>query len=245
MHKLARIFSAFLAILPLTALPVFAYEVALKDGRVIHFQKYRATETVLLFIDDQGREISIPLSSVDLDRTRELNSKENPPLNLPGLITRSASSDPDSQPSLGDIARKLRNGEPKATRRAYTTEDFRQAETDSGMQTHHEGKEQDLAKLKEKARQVLLDLERETDQQAIKEILGQDARIQFPERPSWESKILVVRQKYLPALVQCLSDRVSERLETLKACDRFDALKFEYESLGREGRKLAASWSRE
>jgi hypothetical protein len=110
MPKSARTFLGILAILLLVVSPLFAYDVVLKDGSVIHFQKYRATETALLYIDDQGKEISIPLTSVDLDRTRELNAKENPPLNLPGLVTASSSANPDGQASHGDIARNLRNG---------------------------------------------------------------------------------------------------------------------------------------
>jgi len=107
MAKLVRIFSRLLLILLLGAIPVFAYEVALKNGRVIQFQKYRTSETALLYIDDQGKEISIPLSSIDLDRTRELNAKEIPPLSLPGLIATSAGRDLDSPPSLGEIARNF------------------------------------------------------------------------------------------------------------------------------------------
>src|ERR1700687_1992295 len=95
--KLARTFLGILAILLLVAVPVFAYEVALKDGRVIQFQKYQASELSLFYIDDQGKEISLPLSSIDLDRTRELNAKENPPFNLPGLITTSSSANPNGQ----------------------------------------------------------------------------------------------------------------------------------------------------
>jgi hypothetical protein len=75
MAKLFRILLGLLVILLMVAFPVFAYEVVLKDGRVIQFQKYRTTESALLYIDKQGEEVSIPLS----DRTRELNAKENPP----------------------------------------------------------------------------------------------------------------------------------------------------------------------
>lgn len=128
MAKSVRVFSGLLPILLLVALPLFAYDVVLKDGRVIRFQKYRATETDLLYIDDQGKEISIPLDSVDLDRTRELNTKENPPLNLPGLITTSAGRNLDGQPSLGEIARNFRKKDATApSKRVLSNDDVASA----------------------------------------------------------------------------------------------------------------------
>jgi hypothetical protein len=242
MTKLVRIFSGLLPILLLVALPVFAYEVALKDGRVIQFQRYRASESALLYIDGQGKEISIPLGSIDLDRTRELNSKENPPLNLPGLITASASGTADSQPSLGDIARKLRKDESKGTKRAYTTDDLQSTGVDTRGQALSTENGKDPSKDREKLSQLLHLLERTTDRQAFELILGKDADVQFPNRPAWESEVLVARLNYISNLKQCLSDRVSEIEQTFRACGQYKNFGAEYNSLSREGRERAALW---
>ena len=106
--KSVRIFSGLLLILFVLALPAFAYRVALKDGRVVKFRKYRVTENTLLFIDEDGKEIAIPLSDVDLDRTRQLNEKEDVPLNLPGLVPSSQGAAQLAEPSLAEIALQVR-----------------------------------------------------------------------------------------------------------------------------------------
>jgi hypothetical protein len=242
MSKSARTFLGILAILLLVPVLVFAYEVVLKDGRVIQFQKYRASETALLYIDDQGTEISIPLSSVDLDRTRELNAKENPPLNLPGLTKSSDSSATENHPSLGETARKLRKNGPQTAKRVYDNTDLQSTSVDAQWQTLNKEIGEDPRKNRDKLSQQLHQLERFTDQQAIEVILGKDVIVQFPNRPAWESKMLAERLKYLSSLRQCLSDRVSEHDEMQRACGQYNNFKAEYDSLSQEGRARAADW---
>jgi len=231
-----------MAILLLVALPAFAHEVALKDGRIIQFQKYRTSETALLYIDDQGKEVSIPLDSINLDRTCELNTKENPPLNLPGMIATSSSANLNGQASLGDMARKLRKDEPQATRRTYTTDDLQSASVDIQEQTHNKSNGQDARKDREKRSQLLHLLERYTDLEAIQSILGKDADVQFPNRSAWEREIVAARLNYLSTLKQCLSDRASEVEQTYKACGQYNTFEAEYDFLSREGRARAALW---
>jgi hypothetical protein len=108
MLKSARIFSGLLAVLLSVALPLFAYEVVLKDGRIIKFDKYRVTERTLLYTDENGKEIAIPLSEVELDRTQQLNDQESDPLSLPGLVLHSRGVAQAEEPSLAEIALQLR-----------------------------------------------------------------------------------------------------------------------------------------
>jgi hypothetical protein len=103
-----RIFSGLLAILIFVAFPMFAYEVALKDGRIMKFGKYRVTERTLLYTDENGKEIAISLTEVDLDRTRQLNEQEAVPLNLPGLVLPSRTASQNAERSLAEIALQLR-----------------------------------------------------------------------------------------------------------------------------------------
>lgn len=206
------------------------------------FQKYRASGTALLYIDDKGKEISIPLSSVDLDRTRELNAKENPPLNLPGLIESSDSGATNNQPSLGEAARKLRENRPQTTKRIYDNADFQSTSVDIQGQTPNKDNRPDPRKVREKWSQLLHLMERFTDQEALESILGKDADVRFPNRPAWERELLTERLKYLSSLRQCLSDRVSEIEQTYGACGQFKKFGAAYDSLSREGRARAALW---
>jgi len=249
MHKSARIFSGLLAILLLVALPVLAYEVALKDGRVIQFQKYRASENALLYIDDQGKEISIPLSSVDLDRTRELNAKENPPLNLPGLITTSASSNLDSQPSLGEIARQLRARqgakEIAPTKHTYSSDDFIPgAPTEEVMAPVSGGQVnfQTWRSMAVRFQAAFHASEIESEQEAVKQALGSHSESKFPERDSWERRFLKARGNFLRSLQMCMSDRASDNEEKPKACSRLVSQQLDFNNLEREGLKLAMYW---
>jgi hypothetical protein len=98
------LFAGLLAILVLGTGPVFAYEIALKDGRVIKFEIYRVTEGSLLYINENGRQITVPLSDLDLDRTQQLNSQEAVPLVLPGAAPPSRRSPQTAAPSLADTA---------------------------------------------------------------------------------------------------------------------------------------------
>jgi hypothetical protein len=202
MAKLSRIISGILATLLLVAVPVFAYEVTLKDGRVIQFQKYRVTETALLYIDEQGGEISIPLDSVDVDRTRELNIKENPPLNLPGLITTSASGNVDSQPSLGEIARKLRKKDATATsRRVLSNDDVASAPLAVGggaLPLQNSNPDTWQARL-DSYRATAGPLENMDSNKLTRAVLG-DLDVDFPGRREWEEELSSRKQAVVTAL---------------------------------------------
>jgi hypothetical protein len=92
-----------------------AYDVVLKTGAVIHFQKYRLSGNQLFYVAESRKEVSVPLSDINLAATREKNENANPPLATPGLYPA----------PLGDIARNL-NGKPETNPEGYvfTDDDF-------------------------------------------------------------------------------------------------------------------------
>ena len=202
MTKLVRIFSGLLPILLLWALPVSAYTVALKDGQVIQFRKYRATETALLYVDDQGKEISIPLASVDLERTSELNTKENPPLNLPGLIATSPGRDLDSQPSLGEIARNFRKKDATApSTRVFSNDDvasspFTGAAEPLPLQNSNPDTWQDRL---DAYKATVGPLENMDATRLARAVLG-DLDVDFPGRREWEEELSSRKQGVVTAL---------------------------------------------
>jgi hypothetical protein len=266
MCNLLRTLAGLLTILLLTSPPVFGYEVALNDGRVIQFQKYRATETALVYIDDLGKEISIPLSSVDLDRTRGLNSKENPPLDLPGLITTSASGNADSQPSLGDIARKLRKGEPKATRRAYTTDDLAAGSSEPFDLPPVQSADSDAWRQRlDNARKMMVPFEDLDREKFSRWALG-DLNVDFPDRKEWEVKLFEQKQTFVNLVqdaermfgeYQQMRDTMKEVKELTKgeeakyeearkrlgqSIDRFQAQWTKVDSIINDGKRRALAW---
>src|SRR6266850_1124607 len=103
--------------------PLYAYRIALKDGRVVHFEKYRVNEEELFYIGDDGKETAIPLNNIDVDRTRQLNAQEPVPLDLPGMATSSSKQNQNTEPSLGEIARKTKKDEKGATTKRVFTDD--------------------------------------------------------------------------------------------------------------------------
>jgi|HubBroStandDraft_2_1064218.scaffolds.fasta_scaffold36288_2 hypothetical protein len=144
MAKLIRIFLGLLPILLLGASPVSAYEVALRDGRIIQFQKYRVAQDKLYYIAADEREQSVPLITIDVERTRELNAKEVVPLELPGLAAQASSETTDSQASsLGEIAPQLRvkrvAEENVPSKRTYSSDDFASAEPTEEVMTPASG----------------------------------------------------------------------------------------------------------
>jgi hypothetical protein len=202
MAELVRIFLGLLLTVLLVALPVFAYEVALKDGRVIRFQKYRATESALLYIDDQGREISIPLDSVDLDRTRELNSQENPPLNLPALVSTSAARNLESQPSLGEMARNLRKKDAAApSKRVFSNDDVASSPFTAAAEQltlHNSNPDTWQARL-DAFKATVGPLENMDANRLARAVLG-DLDVHFSGRHEWEEELSLRKEAVVTAL---------------------------------------------
>jgi hypothetical protein len=250
MAKLVRIFLGFLPILLLGAFPVFAYEVALKDGRIIQFQKYRVARDKLYYIAADEREQSVQLITIDVERTRELNAKEVVPLELPGLVAQARSETTDSQAaSLGEIARQLRAKrvaeEQIPTKHTYSSDDFAPAEPTEEVMTPASGVQGNFQTWRAMAVRFQAQyhaMEIEPQQEAIKRPLGSYSESKFPERDSWERRFLAVRGNFLRTLQMCMSDRPSDSEEKPKACSRAVSQQYDYDTLQREGLKLAMYW---
>ncbi len=268
MDKLVRFLSKLLTILLFAALPVFAYEVALKDGRVIKFQKYRATETALLYIVDQGKEISIPLSSVDPDRTRELNIKENPPLNLPGVIAASASGNADSLPSLGEIARKLRKDEPRAAKHAYTTDDLASGSSEESNSGPVKGSDPETWRRRLDDVRKKMEPFKNMDSAELARLALGNLDVDFPGRKEWEDRLFEQKrivlnlaqdaerafQEYqelrdamtrVTGLTKGEEDRYEEARKRLEqAIDRPRTQGHQLDSVINDGKKRAIAWKK-
>jgi len=95
-----RMLSA-LTLITLTAVPLYAHRLALKNGDTLQFENYQVSESTLFYTSADGKQIAIPLTNVDLDRTQQLNANETVPLDLPGIILPSSHGTDGAQSSLG------------------------------------------------------------------------------------------------------------------------------------------------
>jgi len=126
--------------------PTFAYRLAMKNGSVVQFDKYRVESGKVICTDAEGKEVSVAIADVDVERTTALNAKETPPLDLSGATARppaNAAASADQPQSLGDAARSLRQqGKAQATaqKHSYTDDDVA-----------HSSGPGELSKLKEEA----------------------------------------------------------------------------------------------
>ena len=270
MAKLVQVFLGLLAISLFFALPLFAYKVALKDGRVIQFQKYRATETVLLYIDDKSKEVPIPLDSIDLDRTRELNANENPPLNLPRLAKTSAAVSSDVQPSLGEVARKLRKKDASApSKRVLSNDDVAStplAVAAGTLSLQNSNTDTWQARL-DFYRATVGPLENMDSNKLARAALG-DLDVDFPGRREWEQELSSRKQavvtalqtaskqyeefyrlrdalKHTPSISKGDEDKLSQaRMATESAINQAQTQQSKFELTVDKGRQRALEWKR-
>jgi hypothetical protein len=246
MCKSTSRYFATVVLLLSASFPVFAHKIALKDGSIIQIQKYSVNENALLYKDEKGNETSIPLGSIDAERTRQLNTGENPPLVLPGLVAQPVSNNPNNEPSLGDIARRIRKTEPQTTKRVYTSEDFALGAPPAEAVSSDSAGQADFRTWKTMAEKYQTEfhaMELEHDQEAVKGALGNYSEIRFPERDSWERRYLAARERFLRGLQMCMSDRASEFEEKMKACSHLSSQQHDYDEVKQEGIRLARSWN--
>jgi hypothetical protein len=199
-----------LAIFFLAAIPACAHTVALKDGRLIKFQRYRTTENALLYMDDQGREISVSLSAIDLDRTRLLNSGESPTLDLPGMQINDSSKTVESQPSLGELARKVTKPAPAGpVKRVFTDDDVAHSgATGAGAlstgNSNPDAWQDHLSSMK-----ATVDSLQNTDADSLaRRVLG-NLDVDFPGRREWQEE-LFSRKEAVAAALQNASRQYEE-----------------------------------
>jgi hypothetical protein len=246
-----------------------AYDVALRNGKVIHFQTYRVVNKELLYMSENGVEQSVQLSDINFERTRELNEKANPPLDLESWIAqmntpRNTPPPPPPATPLGDVARQLRlKGEIEPEKRVFTNDDFpsspvppitaiakasstpaTNATTSSSSNVTAANAGSDWAASKARIEQFLRNTEELTEQQYVAMMLGSDlADVQFPKRSSWQKEIYADHQKYVADAKLCVSDRVSDMGRRQNAaCSRLDSDKSTVQSLREKGQSLALEW---
>lgn len=167
------------------ATSVFAHQIALKSGRVIQFEKYHVTESLLLYTDSNGNEVKIALSDIDFDRTRELSSSDNPPLDLPGLILPNRTQTNTASQSLGEVANKNRPKDAQATmKRVWTSDDFSSAGGGpASMPT-------DPSQLE------ILHLSCGALAKSVLRSAAPELDVPFPERGEWERDLCRVRNEW-------------------------------------------------
>jgi hypothetical protein len=172
-----------LMLIALVAAPLRAYRLALKDGQTIQFEKYRATETMLFYTGGDGKEIAIPLTDVDLNRTQHLNAQEPVPLDLPGLVPPGVAN--GSEKSLAEIARQQRkNTSGSAAKRVFTDDDV--THSSPAVPTVQTAPSEDTRLQTEPAQNIIDRLANKTPRQLANEVVGD---IQFPGRDDWEQKL--------------------------------------------------------
>jgi hypothetical protein len=236
----------------LFAPPVRAHQVALRDGRVIQFEKYRVADGSLVYTGSDGKEAKIALADIDLTRTRQLSAADVPPLDLPGLANQGAAPSPEQ--SLGAIARKVRPKDTSVTgQRVFTDDDVAHRSDSSTPQTSQPTTAAEY-------RSSMGDLERWVDEKAglkprqlSESVAGLTT---FPGREEWEQRLFDQKEK-LVAVVRSAANTIqrmgnaqteSERASARIAVDKLEGdVRFErhlYDQLIAEGVKRAADWEK-
>ena len=245
-----------------------AYDVALRNGTVIHFKNCRVVNQELLYIAEDGTEKSVLLSDINFERTRELNVSAYPTLDLDGWIKqmnapKKAPAAAPSQP-LGDVARELRlKGEIDPQGHVFTNDDFPKSPSappsanassvtsrqepgglNSSSSAGPSTGASDWAASKAKIEQFLERTEGLTEQQYAAKLLGPElADVEFPKRSPWQTQVYAVHKRYVNDAKLCISDRISdEGWRQNEACARLDSDKSTVQTLRAQGQSLAQEW---
>lgn len=264
LHLVAGLGFAMVVLAPLLC----AYEVALRNGTVIHFQKYRVVNNELLYISGSGEERSVLLSDVNFARTRELNEHENPPLDLQSWIDQmnKERKAPAAKPALplGDVVREMGlKGEINTEGRVFTNDDFPSSPAGSAASrvttpasssenaaapastvTNAANSVSDWNAHKAKIAAFVEKTQGLTEQQYAARILGPDlVEVDFPRRSSWQTRLYAEHQRYVADAKLCISDRISDQgRHRDAACARLDTHKSNIQSMREEGKTAAQEW---
>jgi hypothetical protein len=191
--------------------PLFAYQLALKDGRTVQFQRCRVESGRFFYTDEAGKEASVPISDVDVERTRALNAQESPPLDLSALAVPGA-GDSAEPASLGDAARQLRSqgkAHEAGQKRSYTDDDVKPAAKPAtaeakaaatGVQGQKTDSKQDEGEeLTEQDASEFYDLGREETGRAVLAYGKLPPDTPFPDRADWEVRMYEAKQEWVHA----------------------------------------------
>lgn len=236
-----------LACVAVLAQVLFAYDLALKDGRVIHFSKYRIAENKLFVTTDDGKETDIPFDSIDIDLTKQLNKGQSPPLVLPDISDSHGNDGSSGQSSLGEVSRRIRSNKPAPTTHRTFTNDNVQSATDedriqdwirAGSATDSSN-HADSKEFREKALALARVSQHLTEQEIAAMSLGSLSVIKFPGRDSWQAQLYAAHQKFYSLLAACF-ERYDE--ESQAACSKTEYALTQLRSLQQEGSRRATLW---
>jgi len=249
---------AVLSFLAMLALTVAAHQIVLKDGNVIQFEKYRVVEGQLFYVNGDGKEVQIAISSIDLERTQKLSASDSPPLELPGLMPQGATPALNANQSLGEIAKQVRPKDAKViTQRVFTNDGVAARSTPSLSElTAPSSTPTDEQYRSAMGRLINLanDLAIQTPRQLGESVAGDT---QFSGRADWEQRLYEQKEKFVSAIrtsynviqqtreAPTLEERAAAKLAMDKVAwaDVLNA-KAPYDDLKIEGAKKAADWKK-
>lgn len=233
------------AVLLLVSLSALAHQIALKDGRIVAFDRYRASEQSLFYTDGSGKEVKVPLSDIDYDRTRTLNATDPHPLDIPGLVLPTLPASNKEEPSLADIARQTQKGaSASAATRVFTDDNFRHTTSVSQSQQQPMSAKDSLRANTEAANKAISDLESKTARQLSNEVVGD---IQFVGRPNWEDRLHDQSTKLVAAAraIVAVANNPSGNEGTMNsAIWDFNLETTKFNNLKADGIAEAAKWER-
>jgi hypothetical protein len=185
---------------------VAAHQVALRDGHIIQFEKYRVAEGQLIYVSSDGKEVQVAISSIDIERTRTLSKSDSPPLDLPGLIPQDTPPSTNANQSLGEIARQVRPKDAKVTtQRTFTDDDVTHGSaslppqlTTPSSTSPDEQYWTEMDQLKKWADNMA----NQTPRQLSESVAGE---IQFPGRADWEQKLYEQKEKLVSVVLTSYS----------------------------------------
>ena len=210
----------------LAVCPTTAYQLAMKNGSVVQFEKYRVESGNVICTDAAGKEQPVALADVDIERTNALNAKETPPLDLSGATATAAGIAATSQPagtsdgsSLGDAARDLRaqgKAHPASQKRTFTNNDVPSSpsagslagnstagdKNESGSPATEKAKENGAdqdQELTEQDMSEFYDLDREDLGRAVMHYYKLPLDTPFPDRADWEFRLYEAKQDWVHA----------------------------------------------
>lgn len=214
-----------LCLTAMVAPPALAHQIALKSGRVVQFERYRVTETLLFYTDSSGKEVKIALADIDLDRTRDLSVPDNPPLDLPGLSHSNPKGSNAASQSLGDAARSVRKKDAStALKRVFTDDDVASARFEGGASSGRTSCDKPETVLRTMSK--FFDMDRVTLGQAVLRMANIDVHTPFPERSEWEFSLFDAKQKMARETLQAEAhpNDVQEQKLAEKKLNAFDAI---------------------
>jgi hypothetical protein len=167
---------------------------------VIEFQRYRTTETALLYIDKQGIEVSTALTSINFDLTQKLNFGESPALELPGMQVRGSASKGEQQVSLAEAARLVTKPPAGPVRHIFTDDDVVHSGATGADTSSTKNSNPDTWKDRLSSMEATVDSLQNMDADSLaRRVLG-NLDVDFPGRREWQEELLSRKQAVADAL---------------------------------------------